>query len=636
MKNSLFTQLTKKGFLFIISLCIAFSIFISGSSTQVFAQTDQPATTYLNELEEEILLNLPIVTENPNYALTFKDPSPDSKGVNLDLDGKGSSQITSPYTLPTLGIGKHTLEFSFFDSEGAAQTLERDLYIIPRTPTINDAILKEGVLTIDGQGLSSSDIEILVSGTSRTLTIYTKTDDKGNWNISRSDITQESEMVITALCRKNGFSSYFAQDVRIAMPVVIDPNTNNSGDGQVQQDTNIKFSFSAINFNNISTIIQNNMDLLYYSIGVLLFGLLIGLIIGALDGKDKTKKSDSAIKSALNINKGELTLKDKLSAVGANVKKLEADQTFTNTSNDTSSTQANSDSAITDDKATETEAVADSTQAVSTDTKVTSTDTLTISSNTQAISTDESAQSTEKATSSEESTSPENVDSNSEVKTEISTTEISANADIVSTEKSEEEKEVKEERINTSDNVSSSNETINENETDKKEEEAQPHKKSFMERLFGTPKKTKEAVEKEAEDLNTQLDGQTIEKDDFLMSFKDFDPDPENGADKNSSEKSSDVSSTVVEDTAQSQSSNTSADKDAESVSDGSQAASDSQTEDTQPNSDVQSDSKDSSEKATEGKETEEIKKEKVSNKKNKKKSSEKKSRNIKITLTSK
>lgn len=613
MKNLSIKKSTKKAFAIIFTFLISFIILSFNIGTRAFAQADQPATTYLNELEEEILLNLPIVTENPNYSLTFKDPSPDAKGINLDLDGKGSSQISSPYALPTLGIGKHTLEFSFFDSEGAAQTLERDLYIIPRSPTINEAIFKDGILTINGQGLPSSDIEILVSGTARTLTIYTKTDDKGNWDITRSDITQESEIVITALCRKNGFSSYFAQELRIPLPAIIDIDDNTQED-ENPDTTGINFTFSSINLNNIINIFKKNIDLLYYSVGVLLFGLLIGLIIGALDGKDKTNKSDKAIRSALNVNKGELTLKDKLSAVGANVKKLEADQT----------SMSIIDNATTNE-ITETAIKGDTQTVMSKE----STDTVAVTENIETTTLKESIDKATVTENTDLSLSKENADSETSTDTVYTSEapEVKATVGLDNVETIVEESDITNNIDAQTETTVSKSENVEKTSAEEvkipEAQEPEKHKKSFMERLFGSSKKTEAAMEKEVEDLNTQLDGQAIEKDDFLMSFKDFDPDPENGAKRQDSEANSQTESQSTSITSTNQTDN----------------ATDSSEHTKESNTSTDMDengNRDDNKKSYEINEDDNSKKEKGSSKKSKKKSSTKKSRNIKITLTSK
>ena len=73
---------------------------------------------------------LPEYTDNPSYVITFKDPSPEKNGVEIELDGKPFTEINSPYTFPALSIGKHTIKFRFYDKDSNVQLLNYDFTVI--------------------------------------------------------------------------------------------------------------------------------------------------------------------------------------------------------------------------------------------------------------------------------------------------------------------------------------------------------------------------------------------------------------------------------------------------------------------------------------------------------------------------
>ena len=131
------------------------------SSDVKAAQIDE-----LNKKEEErtkeianlLGFVLPEYIDNPSYVITFTDPSPDKNGVEIELDKTSFKSITSPYTLPALSIGKHSVIFRFYDKESNIQLLEYDLVIIPRAPIISSPVLSDTSVVLSGTALSNSEI----------------------------------------------------------------------------------------------------------------------------------------------------------------------------------------------------------------------------------------------------------------------------------------------------------------------------------------------------------------------------------------------------------------------------------------------------------------------------------------------
>ena len=128
---------------------------VKAAEIEELEQQDEERT---QEIANLLGFVLPEYTDNPSYVITFKDPSPDSQGVEADIDGGSFKKISSPYTLPALSIGQHTIKFRFYDKDSNVQLLEYTLVIIPRTPIISSPDLKEDSITISGTALANSEI----------------------------------------------------------------------------------------------------------------------------------------------------------------------------------------------------------------------------------------------------------------------------------------------------------------------------------------------------------------------------------------------------------------------------------------------------------------------------------------------
>lgn len=268
----------------------AFAVFASPKA--IFAQTTEEQRN--QDLEQQLLLSLPDTTENPNFILTFTDPS--GKGVNLSIDGKEPSKISNPYTLPTLGIGKHTLTFKFNDKQQTAQTLDRDLVVIPRAPQIKAPTVTDGILTLNGTGLAGSTIELFISNDVKAEGRETTVDNSGNWTFVSEKTYENGKYTIVALARKYGYSSKFSEaqifDIGSpddGKPTVITTTTQNSNP--------ISFSFSSLTAENVVSSLTNNKDLLIVFAVILVLGLLLGLFFSRIFRNSETKKAEKLLKS---------------------------------------------------------------------------------------------------------------------------------------------------------------------------------------------------------------------------------------------------------------------------------------------------------------------------------------------------
>lgn len=246
------------------------------------------------QLEKELLMSLPLTSENPNHVVTFTDPS--GKGVKLAIDGKDAATIKSPYTLPTLGIGKHTFVFTFKDKEQTPQTLTRDFVIIPRPPQIKTPLVQDGILTFTGTGLAGAQLELMLTSTGSTQTFDATVDTAGNWTFTTPKKIDTGRYTLIALARKNGYSSKYSQ------PSIFDVGEVNSTSVQsVDTATNpsqpIFFRFGAINSENITRVFTENKDLIILLAAVLVCGLLLGLFFGRVFRNKETRQAEHLLKS---------------------------------------------------------------------------------------------------------------------------------------------------------------------------------------------------------------------------------------------------------------------------------------------------------------------------------------------------
>lgn len=467
----------------LITIIFAFTIFIISPQNIIYAQenTEQTTTTEtsddtlnqilnqidddrIKELEMQLLLNLPLSTENPNHVVTFTDPSPSQKGVFLQIDGKDYKQITSPYTLPTLGIGAHTLYFKFHDKVETQQILERNIAIIPRTPQIKPPVVNGGNVTVSGTGIPTSQVEVLIFNELERTVLFGITDVSGNWSITLDKQLAEGKYTMLAIVRKNGFSSKFSETLgfevgtnEITQEVTVTPDTKP-----------IYFSFSQINQNNIVDTFKANPDLAYLLVGIFLFAIILTMFINLMFRNKENKKAEKLLKSVFSI-------KTNGSTTPQNVKQILIENLAKNGN----------------EKAKKEEEKLDKNQ-------------------------------------SKKNKSEKKSNSEVEAKSEVTTVEYSVVEEKLEVgqenENELEEKEVSQENI-VDEKKTEEKDSIEEDLEEKMEDKVLPDV-VIEEKKEDIEKKKKKAIE-EFENEN-----KTITKEDFLMSFKDQDPDDDNGVEK--------------------------------------------------------------------------------------------------------
>jgi len=321
----------KRKFLVIFTLIISF-FFLFGLNKALFADEREELDQIEAEREEDFLkqleLDIPKITDNPSHLITFVDPSDTSEGVQLEIDEKGFELIRSPYSLPALRIGIHTLTFKFVDSLGSTQLVEKEIIVIPRPPIINSPSFGEESMIISGTGLADSQLILILSSSKNLDTFETEINKEGTWNIE-IDLTALPEGLYTfsAYTRRNGYASNLAESVTFEQG-----NSQNHSLFQGNKENDIYFSFGAITLDNIKQIILSNSDLLLLILITFTLGFLLSWVLNVILRNSSEKKVIEELEEKMNNNgkkdKGEkgMTLKEKLSKKGKKVEEEKKDK----------------------------------------------------------------------------------------------------------------------------------------------------------------------------------------------------------------------------------------------------------------------------------------------------------------------
>lgn len=279
-------------------------------SSCTLAQVDTPLSEVqateieeLNEKEEKrseeianlLGFTLPEYTDNPSHIVTFKDPSPEKSGVEINLDGKGFSTISSPYTFPALSIGRHEVKFRFTDQTGTVKLLEYILIIIPRAPILDTPKISETSISISGSALANSDVIYFLTANAYHSTDVVQTGSDGTWSIEITPAEGFSDGIytLTAYTRRYGFASV------LSTPVTFTVGDSTVTPVETQKGSDIFFSFDSITTQNAADILKQNVDLIWLLLAVFLLGIILSNIIRSIVNSSKSEKSAKEFESVL-------------------------------------------------------------------------------------------------------------------------------------------------------------------------------------------------------------------------------------------------------------------------------------------------------------------------------------------------
>jgi hypothetical protein len=201
----------------------------------VSAQTPTPAQVIIDaeaererQISKELSLNLPETSDDPNYPVTFVDPS--KKGVELTIGTKITQNAPSPFILPNLPIGSHTVTFKFTNKDGLVRVLSKELIIIPKPPifdqTIKTQVARPNQIVLSGTALPQSTVMIIVN--SSTVNKFSS-NQEGKWEFILPDPAEGKNSIIAFVLRDGLISEaskpisveykLFATDVTSQIPV---------------------------------------------------------------------------------------------------------------------------------------------------------------------------------------------------------------------------------------------------------------------------------------------------------------------------------------------------------------------------------------------------------------------------------
>lgn len=270
-----------------------------GNGQEVSQNVEELEQERVENIENELNISIPEYTDNPSHIITFIDPSEDKVGVELDIDESGYKDINSPYSLPSLSIGKHRLKFRFVDSIGATKLLTYDLVIIPRPPILKAPEFTENSLILSGTGLASSEVLLTISVGASNYTQIANIDSEGNWNTSIPlDTISDGIYTVFGYTRKNGYASNPSE------PSVMEYGSEGATKVEQKSNNSIYFNINDISLDDIPAILTQNPDLIIIIVSALLLGALITAILFSLFRRSTRKGEEQEVAQKINGNGG--------------------------------------------------------------------------------------------------------------------------------------------------------------------------------------------------------------------------------------------------------------------------------------------------------------------------------------------
>ncbi|HVX93045.1 MAG TPA: hypothetical protein VHA74_02945 [Candidatus Dojkabacteria bacterium] len=287
---------------------------VQASNPTVAATTTETTLTRNQHFEQLLHLSIPTTTDNPNYVITFTDKA--GKGVKLQIDGQTTKTIKTPYTLPSLGIGKHTLTFTFTDDQNTVQTFDETIIILPRTPVVQapDKVSTD-TISLKGTALAASQIVLYMSSGVKNYTATVNVLDDGTWTYTFAGKFDYGIYNVIGITEMSGYAS------ALSSPLVFELKSAPGTKPTTSDLAPIRFSFGLITASNLIQNIKENPDLLYLSLLLLVIGFLVATILHQLINHKNDKKLEHVFNNLLNTKDGKkvevqsqkkMTLREKL------------------------------------------------------------------------------------------------------------------------------------------------------------------------------------------------------------------------------------------------------------------------------------------------------------------------------------
>lgn len=287
--------------------------------------TDEDIGEVVDEIEEErkdkiraaLLIDIPKEIDNPNYAITFIEPT--ETGVEIQVDGGGFAQKKSPFILPSLAIGPHTINFRYIDEEEVSQNLEENFIIIPRAPVWSEEqeqeFYSDESVMLAGTSLPRSDVIVLVSST--IVSEKVEADEEGMWSVSISpDKLDIGEHTAIAFVKKDGYASNFSEPLEFTVGEI-----EGASDDGATSNTSTAPSGSSTPWWDNKYMNEENYYIVIPVLGVIfiLFVLFTALIAKLIKKKQNDAAGwvgDAASGEVKEEGAGKLSLREKFAKAG--------------------------------------------------------------------------------------------------------------------------------------------------------------------------------------------------------------------------------------------------------------------------------------------------------------------------------
>ncbi len=283
------------------------------SSQEVLQELEEER---IAELKEQLGLEIPDEIDDPNYTLTFTEPT--EEGVEIRVDDGEFSKKKSPYSLPSLSIGKHTLDFRFQDNDEITQNLSMTIIVIPRPPVFNDSQTaefgKDEEVKFEGTALPNSKLVCLID--TSEVTSIVDVDEEGNWLLAPESALEKGNHGIVCFIRKDGYASNLSDPFEFSLTESQSSSVSVSGNGDSGFDDWQEYIDELM--------LEENRPYFYAGVGLsaVLILLVFLAIFRKLRGFLKKRKSrkdngEKLLKSKIGSKDSSgMSLRDKFASVG--------------------------------------------------------------------------------------------------------------------------------------------------------------------------------------------------------------------------------------------------------------------------------------------------------------------------------
>ncbi len=246
------------------------------------------------KLKKDLSLDIPKETDNPNHILVFVNPSTKEE-VEISIDGSPEKEIKSPYTLPALGIGAHTIEIIYINTNNDTVSLEASLTIVPRPPEIFPPEKSDDGIKISGTSLPLSNVILFISGEKSNYRENINVLENGSWEYLFNEDFDSDFYTAVAYSKKNSFASSLSEPVIFSVTLQDDPGIKPNN----VKDEKLSFSYQILINKDTWLQYKENTQFIIFTVTLIFVGLLIGFIIDRAFLGRQERSTEKILRNAL-------------------------------------------------------------------------------------------------------------------------------------------------------------------------------------------------------------------------------------------------------------------------------------------------------------------------------------------------